>query len=69
MVVIIAILVNAGSRQPLFSSSAWDEKKVALRTSHRNRANFLFVDGRVALMDSWLTMTNDSRVENMWTGR
>jgi len=59
----------AGSRQPLFSSTAWDEKKVALRASHRNRANFLFVDGRVTLLDPWLTTTNDYNLENMWTGR
>ena len=60
---------SAGSRQPLFSGTSWDELPLALRASHRNRANFLFVDGRVALMDPWLTTTNDYTVENMWTGR
>lgn len=60
---------SAGARSALFSGSGWIERKVALRASHRGRANFLFVDGRVALLDPWQTAGNDYTVENMWTGR
>ncbi|MDA3962357.1 MAG: DUF1559 domain-containing protein [Planctomycetota bacterium] len=51
-----------------------DEREAgrAFRIAHRNRSNFLFVDGHVASMDPWKTVgpTMDTSDANlMWTGR
>ncbi|MDA3960783.1 MAG: prepilin-type N-terminal cleavage/methylation domain-containing protein [Planctomycetota bacterium] len=44
----------------------------ALRISHRNKANFLFMDGHVELLDPWKTVgptIDTSEANAMWNGR
>jgi prepilin-type processing-associated H-X9-DG protein len=60
-----------GSITGVFTDPGWKNTKesgLVNRASHRNQANYLFVDGRVALMSPWKTCQADYSVTNMWTG-
>ncbi len=58
-----------GVRGGPFTTPGWQVTSLATRASHRNQANFLFVDGRVALLSPWATCKADYTTDNMWTGR
>ena len=58
-----------GTRIGPFTNPGWQVTSMATRASHRNQGNFLFVDGRVALLSPWRTCKADYGTENMWTGR
>ena len=58
-----------GARSGPFTNSAWQVPSLATRASHHDQGNFLFVDGRVALLSPWQTCRADYTQANMWTGR
>ena len=59
-----------GSLPSPFDGPGWDTPKWALRASHHNQSNYLFHDGRVALLTPWQTCSkSDYNQPNMWTGR
>ncbi len=61
-------LIASGSRAAPFDTD-WTDRSLAVRASHRNRANFLFIDGHISALRPWDTCGTDWMQPNMWTGR
>ena len=66
----LPVPADFGSLPSPFNGPGWDTPRWALRASHHNQSNYLFHDGRVALLTPWQTCSKaDYNQPNMWTGR